>query len=607
MAFLASCQDVSKSYGARPLFKNITIGIAQGERLGLIGPNGSGKSTLLKLLAGMERPDTGAVSTRRMLRLGYLSQEDTFPAGTTVEQALADALEGTSLEEHERAIAVEAMLNKTGFARGDQAAETLSGGWRKRLSIARELIREPELLLMDEPTNHLDLEGILWLEGILKNAPFAYLLVSHDRYFLQNVTNRVVELNPAYAEGYLSVDGTYADFLVRREEYLSGQAHQQQALASKVRREVEWLRQGAPARSTKSGARIKDAGKLMEDLAEVRFRNSQDRPVNIDFDATRRRTRDLLVAQGVEKSLDGRKLFGPLDVTLSPGGKLGLIGPNGSGKSTLIRLLTGALEPDRGQIKPADGLRVILFDQAREQLDKGISLRQALSPNGDTVIFRDNPVHVAAWAKRFLFRTEQLEMSVSYLSGGEQARVLIARLMLQPADLLILDEPTNDLDIPTLEVLEESLLEFPGALVLVTHDRYLLDRVSTEILALDGRGGTGFFADYSQWERARREARAASVAAAKPARGPAAAPVTPARRLSSSEQRELSRMEERIEAAEREVEALQGKLADPAVAKDHLKLQECWSQLQAAQKRVADYYTRWEELEAKKSGVAATG
>jgi ATP-binding cassette subfamily F protein uup len=601
MASLLSCQDISKAYSTRPLFRNITLGVGEGERLGLIGPNGSGKSTLLKVLAGLEKPDGGAVSARRQLRLGYLAQEDAFPPGKTVWEVLEEALAGEMLEEHERAARVEAMIGRTGFSRADQEVRTLSGGWLKRLSLARELIRQPELLLLDEPTNHLDLEGILWLEGMLKSAPFAYLLVSHDRYFLQNVTNRIVELNPVYPDGYLSIHGSYDEFLTRREEYLQGQTHQQQALASKVRREVEWLRQGAPARSTKASARIQQAERLMGELAEVRFRNAQGRAVDIDFDATRRKTRELLTAEGIEKSLDGRTLFSRLSLVLSPGMRLGLIGPNGSGKTTLLRLLTGEMEPDRGKIRRAEGLRVVLFDQAREQLDKTVPLRDALAPNGDTVIYRGSPMHVAAWAKRFLFRADQLPMAVEYLSGGEQARILIARLMLQPADLLILDEPTNDLDIPTLEVLEDSLLEFPGAIVLVTHDRYLLDRVSTEVLALDGTRGARFFADYSQWEGARERPTDADR---KPRPAPKAAAAEAPKRWSPSDQRELNRLEEKIQAAEREAAMLEGKLADPVVATDSAKVQECWTALQAAQGRVADLYARWEEMETRRTDAS---
>ena len=605
MSVLISCQSLGKSYSARPLFANISFGIEEDERLGLIGPNGSGKSTLLKVLAGLEKPDSGTVSARRGLRIGYVPQEEAFAPGQSVEAVLSEALAGEAMDERERATQIEITLARVGFIDREQRVENLSGGWRKRLAIARALIRRPDLLLMDEPTNHLDLEGVLWLEGLLKQAPFAYLVVSHDRYFLENVARRVVELNPAYSEGYLSVNGAYSDFLLVREEYLSAQAHQQQALASKVRREIEWLRRGAQARSTKAKGRIDAAGRMIEDLAEIKFRNAQNASVGIDFSASGRKTKELLVAKGVEKRFGDRTLFTGLDLTLSPGMKLGLVGTNGSGKTTLLRVLTGVLAPDQGTVKRAEGLRAVWFDQNREQLDKEATLRDALCPNGDTVLYRGSPMHVASWAKRFGFRTEQLAGQVGRLSGGEQARVLIANLMVQPADLLILDEPTNDLDIPTLEVLEDSLQDFPGALMLVTHDRYLLDTVSTQVLALDGQGAGRLFAGYEQWEAARNVPAPVDAAPPKRPSRTAPAPTPPRPGLSSAERRELRDMEARIEAAERKVEAVQREMEDTAVVSDHVKLQDAWDRLHAAQEAVTRLYARWEELEARQNQVTS--
>lgn len=605
MAYILSGQNVCKSFGGRPLFTDITIGISDGERLGLLGPNGAGKSTLLRILAGLETVDSGNVSARRSLRLAYLAQDPVFPEGLSVEDVLNEALLEQPLDEIERSVRVSSMISRVRFPDSTQAAAKLSGGWRKRLAIARELIREPDLLLMDEPTNHLDLEGIRWLEELLKTAPFAFVMVSHDRYFLENVTNRVVELNRAYPEGYFSSSGNYSDFLTHREEFLQGQLHHQEALESRARREVDWLRSNAQARSTKQQARIRDAGKLLDNLAEVRFRNSQNKSANVQFNASGRKTRDLITTKGLCKSLGGRPLFKDVDLSLSPRTRLGLLGANGSGKTTLLRVLAGEIEPDAGEIRRAEGLRVVYFDQNRQQLERSTPLKEALSPTGDTVIYRGASVHVVAWAKRFLFRTEQLELPVGLLSGGEQARVLMAQMMLQPADLLILDEPTNDLDIPTLEVLEESLNDFAGALVLVTHDRYLLDRVTTEVLALDAKGGNYLLADYRQWEdledrmEAQAQQPAARAAAAKAAAAKAAS--APAVALTTAERRELGDMDAKIEAAEAEVERLQQRMSDPGVVADHVKLQECWDQVLAAQAKSAALYARWEELEAKKA------
>jgi ATP-binding cassette subfamily F protein uup len=598
MALLLSCNGLSKSYGARPLFEDISLGIQEGERIGLIGPNGAGKSTLMKIFAGDVDPDAGTVAARRNARVAYLPQEDVFPAGATPLSVLEDAMRGQGMDELERQVEIQMLMGQMGFSDPEQPVETLSGGWRKRTAIARELLRKPDLLLLDEPTNHLDLEAILWLEKLLAQASFGFVLISHDRYFLENATTRIIELSRAYPQGYLSVEGKYSDFLVARDEFLAAQATLEATLATQVKREVEWLRRGPQARTTKAQYRIDEAGRMMNQLADVRERNNTDQTARIDFAATGRKTREMLVATDIEKSLGGRTLFSHLSFTLAPGVKLGLLGPNGSGKTSLIKTLTGELEPDSGTIKRADRLRVVLFDQARRQLDLSQSLRTALAGENDTVNFGNSTVHVVSWAKRFLFRSEQLEVPISRLSGGERSRILIAQLMLQPADLLILDEPTNDLDIPSLEILEESLAEFPGAMVLVTHDRYLLDRLSSEILALDGSGGTRFFASLYQWEQAQTPAAPPKPAATGP-RKPRSEDNP--QRMTRAEQRELERMEEKILAAEEHLATLQGQLNDPAVVSDYKRLQQASDDIAAAEREVAALYARWEELEAKKA------
>src|SRR5229473_1701448 len=498
-SLLLSCESVSKAYGTRPLFEDLSFGLAEGDQVGLVGPNGSGKSTLLKILAGLESPDRGTRSVRGSVRVGYVPQDPVLPAGVTVEQVIAEAL--PEVDEGDRPGRVALALGRAGFADGRAEVDPLSGGWKKRLAIAHALAAAPDVLLMDEPTNHLDVEGILWLESILAERVRAVLVVSHDRYFLEHVATRMLELNRAYAAGLFQTDGRYSDFLARRDDYLRGQAAYEESLAK--------------ARSTKAKGRIKEAGRLIAELDDARARASTG-PVGIDFTSSQRRTRRLLVARGLSKSFDGHPLIRGLELTVTPGTRIGLIGPNGSGKTTLLNLIARTLAPDAGEIEHADGLRLVRFEQHRPGLDPEQSLRRALSPDGDTVTFQSRSVHVASWAKRFLFRPEQLEVPVGRLSGGEQARIFIARLMREPADLLILDEPTNDLDIPTLEVLEDSLAEFDGGLVLVTHDRFMLERVSTMILALDGEGGAQTYADYAQWEAARTQRAPAPRAAADP-------------------------------------------------------------------------------------------
>jgi ABC transport system ATP-binding/permease protein len=596
MAVLISCQSLTKSFGARPLFQGISLGIDDGERLGMIGPNGSGKSTLLKILAGLEKPDDGIVSAKRNLRLGLIGQQDELDPERTVTEVLNDALADTHLDEMEQYVAVEIMLGQVGFPDPQQKAGQLSGGWRKRLAIAQVLIHDPELLLMDEPTNHLDMEGVLWLEDLLKNASFSFVLISHDRYFLENVTNRIVELNSSHVGGYFNVTGNYKEYLERRAEYLAAQAHREAALAGQVKKEIEWLRRGPPARTTKAQARIDGAERLIAEHAETKYRNNQNQAAAIDFTASGRRTKDLLIAKDLTKSFGGKLLFRDLDVILSPGSRLGLLGPNGSGKSSLIRVLTGEIEPDAGSIKHADKLRTVYFDQNRKDLDGKLSLKDALSPNSDNVVYQGSPMHVSGWAKRFLFRMDQLNQPVARLSGGERARVLIARLMLQPADLLILDEPTNDLDIPTLEVLEDSLNTFAGAVLLVTHDRFLLDRVSTEVLAIDGKGGSRYFAGYAQWEARKDDVFEPAIRMKAPVK-PAAVANLSNDRMTRAQKRELEQVEAQIARTDETIDQLKQKMLLPEIAANHVRLQEVWQELQSAEIDAAKLYTRWETLE----------
>jgi ATP-binding cassette subfamily F protein uup len=597
MALLLGVQGITKAYGAAPLFADVSFGVHDGDRVGLVGPNGSGKSTLLRILAGVEAPDAGTVALRRNTRLAYVPQQPEFAPGRTAAQVLADALAEDGLEEASATTRVRATLGRAGFADPDADPATLSGGWRKRLAVARALVRAPDLLLLDEPTNHLDLDGILWLEELLAQETAAFVVISHDRWFLEHVAGRMLDLDPVHAGGFFETRGRYSEFLERKDAALREQAQWQETLANQVRREVEWLRRGPKARTTKSQARIDQAGRMIEELAAVQARQER-RGVGLDFAATERRTKRLLVAEGVGVSLGGRPILRDVDLVLAPGTRLGLLGPNGSGKSTLVRLLTGALAPDAGRILRADGLRVAVLDQDRSHLDPALTLRRALAPEGDQVVFAGRPVHVVGWARRFLFRSEQLVQPVGRLSGGEQARVLLARLMLEPADVLVLDEPTNDLDIPTLEVLEESLVEFPGAVVLVTHDRFLFERVTTHVLALDGTGAVTPFADYRQWEAARRR-RAPEAPRAKPAATPAP-PRPAAKKLSYAEQRDWDGMEAAIEAAEARVASCETAAHDPAVATDAAELAARCRALEEAQAAVERLYARWAELEAKR-------
>jgi ABC transport system ATP-binding/permease protein len=593
---ILNAQGISKSFGADPLLHDVAFTVEERARIGLIGPNGSGKSTLLGILAGDIEPDSGEIATRKRTRLSYVAQQSEFAPGITVRAVLEASLQRIAAPAAEWEGRIGETLGRTGFEDFAVDASSLSGGWRKRLAIAEALVQQPDVLLLDEPTNHLDLHGIAWLEGLLNTSPFACIVVSHDRYFLENVCTVTVELNRAYPEGLLRVDGNYSAFLQKKEAFLEAQAKHQDALANRVRTEIEWLRRGPKARTTKSKARIDRANELIGELAEVSGRN-RTATAAIEFSATDRQTKRLVELEDLKYGFDGRTLFAGLNFVLTAGTRIGLVGPNGSGKTTLLRLLRGEIEPLEGSVKRATALRTVYFDQNRI-LEPDVTLRRALAPDSDSVIYQDRVIHVASWAARFLFSGDQLNQPVGRLSGGERARVLIARLMLEPADLLLLDEPTNDLDIPTLEILEESLLEFRGALVLVTHDRYMLDRVSTSVLGLDGRGGAERFADYSQWDAWQSEPQPeAKQTAPQEKRNP-----TSKKKLSYLEAREFAGIEDRVTAAEEQVARERNVVEDPAVATDAVRLQAALLAMEQAQSALDELYTRWAELEAKSVG-----
>ena len=605
---IVNAQEISKSFGANPLFQNVSFTISDGDRIGLIGPNGSGKSTLLRILAGQVDTDGGEVSFRKRTRLAYVEQDSRFEPGATVRSVIEAALDRCHISGSERGARFAETLGRAGFEDLDAHATELSGGWQKRLAIVEALVQHPDILLLDEPTNHLDLPGITWLEDLLEQAAFASVIVSHDRYFLENVTTDMVELNRIYPDGSIRVHGIYSTFLEKKEEFLHAQSKRQEALENLVHGEIEWLRRGAKARTRKSKARISKAGELMGELADLNQR-TRSTTTQIDFSATDRKTKRLIELQDVTCTMGERALFEGLNFILTAGMRVGLVGPNGSGKTTLLRLLQGELAPTGGEIRRADWLRIVYFDQTRT-LDPDVTLRRALAPDGDSVVYRDRIIHVAGWAARFLFTGEQLSQPVGRLSGGERARVLIAQLMLQPADILLLDEPTNDLDIPTLEILEESLLDFPGSLVLVTHDRYMLDRVSSIVLGLNGKGGADTFADYGQWETWQAQRSKSELAAmansqtlggftSSPSSSSSSAPSK--KKLSYLEAREYAAIEQRVEQAEQLVQSKRAELEDPANAMDAARLVSAQRDTDAAQEKLDALYARWAELEKKNS------
>ncbi len=597
MEVLLTVRSLKKSFGSRVLFEGINFSVNEGDRIGLIGPNGAGKSTLMGLLAGRGEEDGGEIARRRGLRLAMLDQTPVFNPKSVLETILEGAKDEADPIPWASELFSRVGMDEAGISH-DKPVRELSGGWQKRVALARELARRPDILLLDEPTNHLDIEGILWLEAFLSRANFAVVTVTHDRYFLQNVANRILELDRRNIGGLLDVAGDYSRYLETKQSVLEVSQSREESLRNKLRRETEWLRRGAKARTTKQQARIHRAGDLKDEVSTLAARNASQ-TVRMGFAGTERRTKRLIEAKQITRRR-GRTLFEKLDCFLGPGTRLGLLGPNGCGKSTLIRVLLGHEPADAGEVQRADALQVAYFEQTRESLDPNTSLLKTLCPAGDHVKFQGRFLHIRSYLDRFLFAKEQSDLPVSRLSGGEQARLLIARLMLKEADVLVLDEPTNDLDISTLDVLQNCLEEFPGAVILVSHDRYFLDQVSNQLLAFTPKEGEiRSFADLAQWE-AWHESLEAKPEPAKPA-VTAAPPAKKKRKLSYNESRELEGMEKSIHNAEERLAQLTAEAESPLHASDAGKLSELYREITAAQSEVERLFNRWQELEAIKN------
>lgn len=596
---LVGAHQITKSFTSRPLFQGLTFSINSGDRIGLIGPNGAGKSTLLKIIAGQSTIDDGRLTIQKGLRVGFLEQIPAFKANATIASSV---LEGAADPDGWEDIAFSQEISgKLELDRFDPETPItkLSGGWKKRVALARELVRRPDLLLMDEPTNHMDVESIIWLEELLVKAEFATLTITHDRLFLQKISNRIIEINKQHAGGLLSVNGSYADFLESKDDLLAAQKGHEKKLKNTLARETEWLRRGAKARQTKQTARIKAAHELAETVDELNFRN-QNATVRFDFKSVDKNPKKLIEALAISKSFGDKQIVPQLDLLVSPKSRIGLMGPNGCGKSTLIKLLTGELAPDTGEVKHAERLQVAYFEQNRESLDQESTLFKTVCPKGDHVEYDGQMIHARSYLARFLFTFEQMETPVRKLSGGEQSRLLLARLMLTKCNVLILDEPTNDLDMQTLEVLADVLNEFNGAIILVTHDRYFLDQMTNQILAF-GKDAEGLplvtsMVGLDQWQvwhdeqMAMVQSRQVTVGAK-----PAAPNASKKKKLSFNDQRELDGMEAKVLALEEKIKKLVSEL-ESINGKDSKKIAEISKELSKSQRDLDACYERWTEL-----------
>ena len=606
MSILINCHNLSKRYQSKAIFEGLNFSLSSGEKIGLVGRNGAGKSTLLKLLAGLVEQDEGSVSRRTFLRACYVPQDLEWDTSTSALDAILTYVKTyTNLGDEQAQVAATVALSQAGFKDFDVQISALSGGWKKRLSLARCLINEPDLVLFDEPTNHLDWDGLSWLCGLLKQAKFAWMMVSHDRDILNQTCKQVADINPLYPDGLKVYDGDYDAFVSARDTYIEVLMQQEASLSNKVRREVEWLRSGVKARTTKSKARIDQAKTMINELSSLRQRMSSQK-ADLAFESSDRKSKQLIVVRSVSKSFDAKPILKDFSFVLTSKLKLGILGQNGSGKTTLLKLLMGSLSCDTGEIERADQLKIVYFSQERSSLNLEATVKDNLSDTGtDTIIAHGRSVHIVSWAKRFLLTPEHLDLPLRSLSGGERARVAIAKLMVQPADVLILDEPTNDLDLETVEVLEEAVRDFPGCLVMVSHDRRLLENVCDAYIGLLGNANAELFADVSQWQGALHEQKRQPLNRNGGSDGDskAQAPRKKKERLSYKEQWELDRIEAQIEAAEIQLSGCEQNLADPKVISDAEQLNNASIAFEKAQKDVEKLYARWEELEAKKKAV----
>ncbi len=581
----------------RPLFEGVSLVIREDERVGLIGRNGCGKSTLLRIMAGIVEPDEGSVTVSPALSLGMLPQEsETIAPGVSIHDWMVERLGG--------ALSIEAQtaLSRCGFRDTQCGADTLSGGWRKRLDMALLLAQCRDVILLDEPTNHLDTEGLLWLESTLLRHRGGFVMVTHDRSMLERSCNRIVEINPAFPGGILDVNGSYRVFRERREEMLQSLLAEQQRVRNRANREQEWLRAGVKARTTKSQARIDQAHELQARLADLNRRVRTERSSTISFERSGHRSGEVISLVDVSLERGQRRLFSGVTLSLNAGDALGIVGPNGSGKSSLLKLLAGELAPTAGTISRGASLSISYFDQHRTAIDPTLTLSKALAPNGDQVVFSGRAYPVAAWADRFLFTRSQLVSSVGSLSGGERARLLVARLMLSNASLLLLDEPTNDLDIATLEALEEALSEYSGTIVMVSHDRYFLSEVCSGFVGLDGVGGLTAYASYEQWEEDfRRRGSGSSGTDDVVAAQNGTSERSTRRGLAPAERKEHQALERKIAQIEQTLAELSGQLERASVSGvgNIVALAE---DIHQTQQQLDSLIERWGALEELKMG-----
>ncbi|MBI5563624.1 MAG: ATP-binding cassette domain-containing protein [Chloroflexi bacterium] len=608
---LISLQEVSLGFGGPLLLEQVNLQIEAGERVGLLGRNGVGKSSLLKLVNGDVLPDSGAIARQQNLRVAYLPQEVPQDVTDSVGDIVASGLEFMPVifddehagQEWQRQLQVEQVLSRMQL---DPAAQfdVLSAGLKRRVILAHGLARKPDLLLLDEPTNHLDIDAIDWLEDFLKRWGGTLLFVTHDRVFLQHLTTRIIELDRGRLFDW---DCDYTTFLERRDARLAAEEAQNAVFDKKLAQEEAWIRQGIEARRTRNEGRACALKRLREVRRE---RREQAGTVRMQIQSDKRSGKLVLEAENVSYAFDDQPVVQDFSATIQRGDKVGIIGPNGSGKTTLLRLLIGELLPQQGEIRHGTNLEIAYFDQLRAQLDETKSVLENVGQGRDTISINGKARNVISYLEDFLFTRDRIRAPIKALSGGERNRLLLARVFAQPTNLLVLDEPTNDLDLETLEVLEDLLLDYPGTLLLVSHDRAFLNNLVTSTLILDDVGHVGeFVGGYDDWQQQREQSVAAVSKPIRPVSIPAAEAATDAsatpRKLSYKEQRaleaqqrELAELPHTIERLETEQHRLSAAMAEPAFyQRDRAEIAQAVQELKDLEEQLTAAYQRWVELE----------
>jgi ATP-binding cassette subfamily F protein uup len=624
-----SLSNAQLAFGHVPLLDHAEFSLEAGERVGLIGRNGTGKSSLLKVIAGQGKLDDGLLVQQQGLRIAYVEQEPQFELSMTVFDAVAggvadiqslleeyDALAAAMSDEDDGSMQrmhdvqvqldvrdgwnlsnrVQTTLQRLSLS-GERVISTLSGGMKKRVALARALVAAPEVLILDEPTNHLDFSSIAWLEDLLREFRGSLLFITHDRSFLDNIATRIIELDRGRL---LSYPGNFTTYLVRKADQLAVEAIEHAKFDKVLAQEEVWIRKGVQARRTRNEGRVRRLESLREEHSRRREQQGQ---VKMELGAGERSGKIVAELTDVCLSYDGRAIVKDFSAILMRGDKIGLIGANGAGKTTLLRLILGENQPDTGIVRQGSKLQIAYFDQMRDQLNEEASLSETISPGSDWVEVNGQRKHVMTYLNDFLFAPERARSPVKSLSGGERNRLLLARLFAKPANVLVLDEPTNDLDIDTLELLEQLLEEYTGTVFLVSHDRTFLDNVVTQVIVAEGGGlWKEYVGGYSDWERVRKVKPTVAKEAAKPAPvvNVVAAAAPKAKKLSFKEQRELDQLPEQIAQLEAEQAQLNAKLADPDMYRkpaDEVKAMQ--QRVEAIDQALIDALQRWETIEAR--------